>query len=130
MPAADSIAGRASSASPASPARTAKAGGREHVYESRWLWVDVDDPARLDGLYALLAERPSQLLVASAGGSGGVHCCSQLDRPLPGVRVDERTGEAVEPIERANQRLISVLGADRQCKDRSRLLRLAGSRNY
>jgi hypothetical protein len=111
-------------------ARTGRAGGREHVCESRWLWVDVDGSARLDGLYAFLAERPCHLLVSSAGGSGGVHCYFRLAQPLLAVVVDERTGQAVEPIERANLRLINWLGADRQCKDRSRLLRLAGSRNY
>ena len=64
-------------------ARTSRAGGREHVCETRWLWVDVDDPARLDGLCAFLAERPCHLMISSAGGSGGVQCYWQLDRPLP-----------------------------------------------
>jgi hypothetical protein len=69
-------------------ARTSRAGGCEHVCETRWLWVDVDDPARLDGLCAFLAERPCHLMISSAGGSGGVQCYWQLDRPLPGVHVE------------------------------------------
>ena len=98
-------------------------GEREHVSESRWLWVDIDEPARLEGLYAFLAQRPCHLLVSSAG-SRGVHCYWRLDRPLPAMHVDERTGEVNEPIERANLRLVNRLGADRACRDRARLLRL------
>ena len=73
-------------------ARTEPGGEREHVSESRWLWVDIDDAGRLEGLYAFLAERPCQLL-ALTGGSGGVHAYWRLDRPLAAVRVDARTGE-------------------------------------
>ncbi len=109
--------------------RRDRAGGREHVARSRWLWVDVDDPGALEGLYAFLAERPCHLLVESAG-SGGVHGYWRLEEPLEAREVDERTGEVSEPIERANLRLIAALGADGQCRDRSRVLRLAGSRNF
>lgn len=109
--------------------RLQRAGGREHVAASRWLWVDVDDPGKLGRLYAFLAERPCHLLVESAG-SGGVHGYWKLDRPLEATEVDEQRGEVREPIERANLRLIAALGADRQCRDRGRVLRLAGSRNF
>ncbi|MGA2930105.1 MAG: hypothetical protein ABSG43_29770 [Solirubrobacteraceae bacterium] len=111
-------------------ARTRRAGGREHVTESRWLWVDIDEPARLDGLYAFLAERPCQLLVSTGGGPGHVHAYWRLDRPLPATRTDAGAGELSEPIERANGRLVRRLGGDRVCRDRSRLVRLAGSPNY
>jgi hypothetical protein len=109
--------------------RRERSGGREHVGESRWLWVDVDDPGKLKGLYAFLAERPAHLVVESAG-SGGLHCYWQLDHPLAAKELDNQTGELSEPIERANLRLIEALGADRQCRDRGRVLRLAGSINF
>jgi hypothetical protein len=110
--------------------RTARGGEREHVSESRWLWVDVDDQERLDGLYAFLAERPCHLLVASGGSGAGVHAYWRLERPLAAVCVDARTGVVTEPIERANLRLIAHLGADRACRDRTRLLRLCGTPNH
>ena len=97
--------------------------------ESRWLWVDIYDAGRLEGLYAFLAERPCQLL-ALTGGSGGVHAYWRLETPLAAVRVDAQTGEFTEPIERANTRLIAHLGGDRKCRDRSRVMRLCGSPNY
>jgi len=110
-------------------ARTHRAGNREHVSESRWLWVDVDNPGNLERLYAFLAARPCHLLIES-GGSGGVHAYWQLAAPLPAAHVNEQTGQWQEPIERANLRLIAAVGGDHQCHDRSRLLRLAGSRNH
>jgi hypothetical protein len=92
----------------------------------------------LDALWALLAERPCHLLVETAG-SGGAHAYWKLADPLAATRVNERTGEITEPIERANLRLIHRLGtgpdgkpnvADTQCKERARILRLAGTVNY
>ncbi len=38
--------------------RDRAAGGRERCGGSRWLWVDVDEPDRLERLYEFLAERP------------------------------------------------------------------------
>ena len=111
-------------------ARTVRAGGRQHVTGSRWLWVDVDDPDKLERLYGFLAARPCHLLIASGGGSGGMHCYWQLAEPLPAAHVNTQTGELQEPIERANLRLIGAVDGDHQCHDRSRLLRLAGSRNH
>src|SRR5207302_547730 len=55
------------------------------------------------------------------------HAYWQLDRPLP-ARFGDR-----EPIEQANLRIIHALGedvADPNCKERSRVLRLAGTINY
>jgi hypothetical protein len=57
----------------------------------------------------ILAERSCQLLIES-GGSRGVHAYWKLAAPLSATRVDERTGELVEPIERANLRLIHRRG--------------------
>ncbi len=102
------------------------------------MWLDVDKPDRLPALWDFLAERPCQLLCESAG-SGGVHCYWKLAEPLPAERLDERTGEVVELIERANLRLIHALGsdpdgtpnvADRQCANRDRVMRLCGSPNH
>ncbi len=110
-------------------------GDRHAVTHTRALWVDVDAPGQLHHLWAFLAERPCHLVLETAG-SGGVHAYWLLDRPLPATRtIDDRE---VEPIERANLRLIHRLGvgddgnpnvADPACKDRSRLMRLAGTVN-
>jgi hypothetical protein len=118
--------------------RTRPEGGKRAVEHTRWLWVDVDKPGELPALWGLLAERPCHLLVESAG-SGGVHAYWRLDRPLPAVHLDERTGELIEWIERANLRLIHRLGTgpdgkptvgDGQCAERARVMRLAGTVNY
>ena len=112
--------------------RTGPHGSKDAVAHTRFLWLDVDKPDRLPALWDFLAERPCQLLCESAG-SGGVHCYWKLTEPLPAERVDERTGELVEPIERANLRLIHALGSDPDgtperrrpaCAERSRVMRL------
>jgi hypothetical protein len=118
-------------------ARQRRSGSRDAVAATRWLWVDVDRPDRLDALWAFLAERPCQLLIAS-GGSGGVHAYWRLAKPLPArwVRPD---GTVTEPIERAHRRIIRALGvdaagrpdvADPRCAERSRVMRLAGTINH
>ena len=112
-------------------------GEKQAVSETRFLWVDVDRPGQLHALWAFLAERPCHLLIES-GGSGGCHAYFRLAEPLPAGRVVAATGELVEPIERANLRIIHRLGigengrpsvADPACAERSRLMRLAGSVN-
>jgi hypothetical protein len=111
--------------------RTRREGGKRAVEHTRWLWVDVDKPGELPALWALLAERPCHLLVESAG-SGGVHAYWKLERPLPATQLDERTGELIEWIERANLRLIHRLGTgpdgkptvgDSRCAERARVMR-------
>ena len=119
------------------PAGRAQARGDKHaVSETRFLWVDVDEPDGLPALWAFLAERPCHLLVESSAGHA--HAYWKLDRPLPATRVIDSTGGLVEPIERAHQRLIHHLGtdangkpnvADPACAERSRVMRLAGSVN-
>jgi hypothetical protein len=110
---------------------------KDAVAHTRALWVDVDRPGQLHRLWAFLAERPCHLLVAS-GGSGGAHAYWKLNQPLPGTSTIAATGEIVEPIERANLRLIHNLGtdadgkpsvADPACAERSRVMRLAGTIN-
>ncbi len=117
--------------------RDAPRGDKRAVAHTRALWVDVDRPDQLQRLWALLAERPCHLLERTAG-SGGVHAYWRLDQPLPATRVDRHTSERIEPIERAHLRLIHHLGvdsdakpnvADPACKDRSRVMRLAGTVN-
>lgn len=107
-------------------ARHEARGSKHAVSEARFLWVDIDRPDRLDVLWEFLADRPCHLLVESAG-SGGCHAYWQLDRPLP-ARFGDR-----EPIEQANMRIIHALGedvADANCRERSRVLRLAGTINF
>src|SRR4051794_6073701 len=45
--------------------RVKPAGSRDAVVSTRWLWVDIDRPERLDSLWSFLCERPCHLLVAS-----------------------------------------------------------------
>src|SRR6266480_1233090 len=93
--------------------------------------------ARLHALWAVLAERPCHMLVES-GSSGGAHAYWKIAKPLAATRVVEATGELVEPIERANLRLVHRLGvgadgkpdvADPACAERSRVMRLVGTVN-
>ena len=118
--------------------RLRRAGAKDAVAATCFLWVDVDAAERLDALWALLAERPCHLLVES-GGSGGAHAYWRLDHPLAAVREPESGPGAREPIERANDRLIHALGvdahgrpdvADPQCRERARVMRLAGTVNH
>ena len=113
-------------------------GAKDAVADTRWLWVDVDQPGQLPALWGLLAGRPCHLLVET-GGSGGAHAYWRLERPLEATHLVKETGELLEPIERAHLRLIHHLGtdahgkpnvADSQCKDRSRVMRLAGTVNF
>jgi hypothetical protein len=117
--------------------RTQPSGDKDAVRCSRWLWVDIDHAGQLHRLWGFLAQRPCHLLVQT-GGSGGVHAYWKLTEPLPATR-PAKSGEVVEPIERAHLRLIYHLGTDRDgkpnvadpaVKDRSRVLRLAGTVNY
>jgi hypothetical protein len=108
-------------------ARHEARGSKHAVSGSRFLWVDIDRPDRLGVLWDFLAERPCHLLVSSGRGA---HAYWALRRPLTAILIDPTTGHLDEPIERANARLIHHLGADPQCKDRSRVMRLAGTRNY
>src|SRR3954447_9426088 len=118
--------------------RLRRRGDKHAIAHSRFLWVDVDEPGELPALWALLAERPCHLLIES-GGSGGAHAYWKLAEPLAATRVEAETGEVLEPIEQANLRLIHRLGvnvdgkprvADPACKERARVMRLAGTVNY
>jgi len=130
-------AGRGEEVFLAPTVRAAPRGGRDAVSHTRWLWVDVDRPGQLHALWAFLAERPCHLLIES-GGSGGVHAYWRLEQPLPATKIINRTGELLEPIERANLRIVHHLGvgedgkpnvADPACAERSRVMRLAGTIN-
>jgi hypothetical protein len=122
--------------------RSEPAGTKAAVAATRWLWLDVDLSASLPRLHAFLRERPAHLRVESAG-SGGEHALWMLDQLLPARHVDHRTGEVHEWIERAHLRLAGrvgrwvavdgrerLVGADRACSDRGRLMRLSGTVNY
>jgi hypothetical protein len=118
--------------------RIRRRGDKHAIAHTRFLWVDVDEPGELPALWALLAERPCHLLIES-GGSGGAHAYWKLAEPLAATQVDPTTGEVIEPIEQAHLRLIHALGvdadgrpsvADVACKERARVMRLAGTVNY
>jgi len=132
--------------------RSQRAAHKPHVTGTNWLWIDIDGADGLPALRTFLRRKPAQLVIQSAG-SGGVHVYWRLRRPLlagddtpvpreadaGGRRLAQQTGR--EAIERAHERLIYALGytwkdgmprptvADLQCKDRSRVMRLAGTRN-
>jgi hypothetical protein len=118
--------------------RIRRRGDKHAITHSRFLWVDVDEPGELPALWALLAERPCHLLIES-GGSGGAHAYWKLAERLAATQPEPTAGEVTEPIERANLRLIYELGidtdgrprvADVACKERARVMRLAGTVNY
>ncbi len=92
--------------------RSGKAGG---ILAGRVAWIDIDEPARLEGLRAF-SPRP-HLVVHS--GSGGAHGYWLL-------------AETLEPseLEAANRKLAGALGGDQSSTDRARIMRLAGTRNY
>jgi hypothetical protein len=132
--------------------RHERAAAKAHVTHTNWLWIDVDGRDGLPVVKRLLRRKPAHLVVQSAG-SGGVHCYWRLRAPLMAhtepPRPDDGAdwpgwltgGASGETIELAHERLIYALGwewregrpvptvADRACKDRSRVMRLAGTVN-
>ncbi|HWC27918.1 MAG TPA: hypothetical protein VG474_15110 [Solirubrobacteraceae bacterium] len=124
--------------------RRERAATKRAVSHTRWLWLDVDGADGLPALRALLRRRPAHLVIESAG-SGGAHAYWRLEAPLQ-AGADERlawlTGEGSDDaIERAHERIVYALGyrwqqgrpiatvADPSCRDRSRVMRLAGTIN-
>lgn len=132
--------------------RRDRAAAKAHVTHTNWLWIDVDGTDGLPVVKRLLRRKPAHLVVESAG-SGGVHCYWRLRTPLMAQTDTPRPddggdwpgwltgGASSETIELAHERLIYALGwewregrpvptvADRACKDRSRVMRLAGTVN-
>ena len=84
------------------PRTQPRAVDKHAVAATRFLWVDVDRPERLDALWALLAERPCHLLIES-GGSGGVHAYWKLDRAARRRPRDRPDGDG-RRADRARQR--------------------------
>jgi hypothetical protein len=124
-------------------ARTTRKPGSANVSHSLAVWLDIDLPEGVVALRRWCAQRTTALphgrrphLVVASGGSGGVHSYWLLASPLPALST-LRDGEQVQWIERANLRLIRALGhtadgrpvADRACRNRDRVLRLAGTVN-
>lgn len=107
-----------------------------HVTATNWLWLDLDDPARLADLTTFATERPPHLVVRS--GSGGAHVYWRLADPLIANPVDddeqpildERTLQPLEPIERALARISNAVGGDMAGINRDRTLRVPATVNY
>ena len=119
--------------------RTEPRGSKDAVAYTRFLWVDVDRPEQLPALWALLAERPCHLLIESAGSRAACTPTGSSTARSRRCASNERTGETIEVIERANARLIHRLGADPDgnptvadpaCRKRSQPMRLAGTVNW
>lgn len=131
--------------------RRDRAAAKAHVSHTNWLWIDVDGRDGLPVVKRLVRRKAPHLVIESAG-SGGVHCYWRLCTPLRAHTSGSRLLDAGEPrwltdgassetIERAHERLIYALGyewrngspvptvADPACKDRSRVMRLAGTVN-
>ena len=132
--------------------RADPAATKANVTHTNWLWIDVDGTEHLPAVKDLLRRKPAHLVIESAG-SGGVHCYWRLRTPLRARTEKTRPEEAVDwpgwltggatndTIERAHERLIYALGwqwhdgkpvptvADAACRDRSRVMRLAGTIN-
>ena len=130
--------------------RRSRGAAKTHVEHTNWLWIDVDGRDGLPVLRRLLRHKAPHMVLESAG-SGGVHCYWRLAAPLQ-ARTEANgpggdwpgwltSGATSETIERAHERLIYALGyewrngrpiptiADGACKDRSRVMRVAGTVN-
>ncbi len=122
-----------------------RAGVKAAVSHTNWLWLDVDGQEGLPALKRLLLRKAPHLVVESAG-SGGMHAYFRLDTPLHAagerdVALAWLSGREDDVIERAHERIIYALGyrweqgrptptvADPKCRDRSRVMRLAGTIN-
>ena len=79
--------------------RAQRAGGKQAVQFSQWLWVDIDGAEHLGRLHELLQRKPAHLLVESAG-SGGMHAYWRLAEPLPARQIRCPDGRViVNPLE-------------------------------
>jgi hypothetical protein len=97
--------------------RCRRAGSKQDVLYTRFLWLDVDGAEHLDRLWALLERYPASAVLDSAG-SGGRHAYWRLDRLVPArvLTVGERTAsnpiDVVKRIvdERTGRRRARVVG--------------------
>lgn len=96
--------------------RDHQSGKAEAVSQADVIWVDCDGPESVEKLKAF-ALQPS--LTVGSGSEGNMHAYWKLTKPVdPGV------------AEALNDRLVAHLGADKSCRDRARVMRLAGSLNH
>ncbi|MTD47197.1 hypothetical protein GKE82_23630 [Conexibacter sp. W3-3-2] len=110
--------------------RTAPGGTKKTCERSSMLWLDVDEPGRVEDMGRLPC--PPHMVVES-GGSGGIHAYWKLDAPLPALEtVHQPDGSTTEIhwIERMNLRLIHRFGGDIVARDRTRVMRIPGSPNW
>jgi hypothetical protein len=95
--------------------RTEPRGGKDAVARVWTLWADCDSPEAVERLRAF---KPTPSIVIASGTDGHLHAYWPLRR-------------AVEPAwaRRANLRLAHALGADRNCCDWARVMRVPASFN-
>jgi hypothetical protein len=91
-------------------------GGKAAIPGSRYLFIECDHPDATARLAAFAF--PPSMIVAS-GAPGHLHAYWRLTAPACGVEV-----------ERANRRLVRLLGGDPACVDLARVLRPPGTLNY
>ncbi len=93
--------------------RSTRSGKAANCLPSRWLWADCDDPQAVGAATELA---PSIVVETSPGRALAMW---RLSDPLP-----------VDRIREANTRLAIRLGADTNCCDPARIVRVAGSYNH
>lgn len=97
-------------------ARAIESGRAEGVRQGRLVWVDCDDADAVSEVerFPLV---PS--MTVASGTEGNLHAYWVLEEPL-----------APDKVEEINSRLILKFGADKNCGDRARVMRLAGALNH
>jgi len=96
--------------------RDMESGGADAVSQISLIWVDCDTPESVSALSQLPLE-PS--LVVASGTGDNKHAYFALTSEID-----------PELAERMNLALAQNLGGDQVCRDRARIMRLAGSRNH
>lgn len=97
-------------------ARDHRSGKAEAVSQVGFVWVDLDKPEAVAALeeFSIVSS-----LVVKSGSNENRHAYWKLTEPVDPGEVEE-----------LNSRLIARLDADKGCRDRARVMRLAGSLNH
>jgi hypothetical protein len=100
--------------------RKRRSGKREDIAPTPLLWADCDGPGAVATLLAFPC--PPTAIVRTGSGSaeiGNAHAYWSLTHCL-----------SIDELEHTNRRLAALLGADPQCVDATRILRVPATRNF